>query len=126
LMVKKPSLKIVKPSEATVMSPPRKLGEHGLTLWRTVQSEYLITDTGGVEILAQACSALDRAEELASVIDQDGCTIMIRGVLREHPLLKGELACRAFLCRCLQRLGLNIEAVKSVGRPSGWSPNLGS
>jgi hypothetical protein len=66
--------------------------------------------------------ALDRAEELAAVIDNDGPTIMIRGVLREHPLLKGELANRAFLCRCLQRLGLNFESLKGVGRPPGYSP----
>jgi hypothetical protein len=120
-MAKKPTLKIVK-SDSTSIQPPRKLGQHGMALWSTVQNEYSITDTGGIEILAQGCAALDRAEELAAVIDNDGPTIMIRGVLREHPLLKGELANRAFLCRCLQRLGLNFESLKGVGRPPGYSP----
>jgi len=41
---------------------------------------------------------------------------------REHPALRAELGCRAFVCRNLQRLGLNIETLKPVGRPSGFSP----
>jgi hypothetical protein len=45
--------------------PPRKLGDAGLSLWNRVQSEYGITDVGGVELLMQACLAADRAEALA-------------------------------------------------------------
>lgn len=82
-------------------------------------SEYAITDTGGAEILAQACAALDRAEELSAQINADGCTIRGKTGLREHPAIKGELANRAFVCRNLQRLGLNLEPLKSVGRPAG-------
>jgi len=50
-----------------------------MTLWDAVQSEYQISDIGGTEILAQICSALDRAEEMARQIDNDGPTILIRG-----------------------------------------------
>ena len=117
-MVKKPTLKIVNPSTSTVTPPPRKLGEHGLTLWQTIMTEYDVSDSGGVEILCQICAAADRAEELAAQIDKDGPTILLKGVLREHPLLKGELANRAFVVRGLQRLGLNVEVVRPVGRPS--------
>ena len=45
-------------------APPRKLGEHGSALWARVMAEYQIADAGGVELLAQACGALDRAEAL--------------------------------------------------------------
>jgi hypothetical protein len=115
----KPSLKIVTSSTPTGPQPPRKLGRHGMDLWCTVTSEYNISDAGGIEILALACQALDRAEEMAAAIDKDGTTIMMKSGLREHPLLKSELANRAFIARNLQRLGLNIETVKPIGRPPG-------
>lgn len=121
-MTKKPPLTLVG-STATGTQPPRKLGAHGETLWNAVMSEYSITDIGGVEILAQICAALDRAEALACQINIDGPTIMTKTGLREHPALKAEIACRAFVCRNLQRLGLNIETLKPVGRPAGWSPS---
>jgi hypothetical protein len=59
---------------------------------------------------------------LAAQINDDGETVRSRtGVLKGHPCLKDELALRAFICRGLERLGLNIESIKSVGRPAGWS-----
>jgi hypothetical protein len=118
-MVKKPDLKVIGGSTSTVTSPPRKLADHGLTLWRTIMTEYDISDSGGLEILQQICSSLDRAEQLAAEIDRDGPTILIKGTLREHPALKAELANRAFICRGLARLGLNVEAIKPIGRPGG-------
>jgi hypothetical protein len=51
-------LKLVKPQE-----PPRKLGQHGGSLWKAVIGEYQIADSGGLAMLAQACIALDRAEQ---------------------------------------------------------------
>lgn len=123
-MTRKPTLKIVEAATTTGTPPPRKLGQHGLTLWRTIMAEYDVSDSGGVEILAQVCVALDRAEQFAAEIDRDGPTILIKGVLREHPCAKGELANRAFICRGLQRLGLNLEVLKPVGRPPGsWTGN---
>ncbi|MHC2661691.1 hypothetical protein ACMA5K_05720 [Bradyrhizobium diazoefficiens] len=113
----KPSLAIVRSSPLSCTSPPRKLGNHGLTLWQTIMSEYQISDSGGLEILYQICAATDRAERQREIIDDEGETITIKGVLRAHPLLREELANRAFICRGLQRLGLNVEAVKPVGRP---------
>jgi len=56
----------------TVSSPPRQLGEHGLALWNSVMAEYRIEDRGGIELLAQACTALDRAESLAQAVARDG------------------------------------------------------
>jgi hypothetical protein len=88
-------------------------------------SEYRIEDTGGIELLAQACAALDRAEALSAAIDQDGAVIRTESGPRSHPAVKDELACRAFVARPLERLGLNVEAIKPPGRPtrpSGWIP----
>jgi hypothetical protein len=123
LMVKKstkPSLKIVSSSPTTGQQPPRKLGQHGLNLWRTVTSEYNITDAGGIEILMQVCRATDRVEALATQIDEEGETITVKGVPKSHPLLRDEIQIRAFICRGLQKLGLNVEAIKPIGRPGGY------
>ena len=121
-MAKNPSL----PS-ATVSQPPRTLGDPGLSLWNRIMSEYRIEDCGGLEMLAQACQALDRAETLRSEIERDGEVLRLQGTVRDHPALKHELANRAFVVRTLVRLGLNFEPVKpSVGRPGyggiGWRP----
>jgi hypothetical protein len=121
-MVKKPppKLKLVRSSTSSnVIAPSRQLGQHGTDLWSVIQTEYNVADSGGVEILMQACAALDRAEEAAEAINHDGPVILIKGIPREHPLLKAELANRAFCVRCLQKLGLNFEELKNTGRPSG-------
>jgi len=55
---------------------------------------------------------------------------MIRGKTgpREHPLLKCELASRAFVVKTLRTLGLNVEgSIKAgpgrPGEPLGWTPD---
>jgi hypothetical protein len=102
--------------------PPRKLGEHGLALWNSVQTTYHVDDAGGVELLAQACAAADRVEALAERINADGEVVQTRTGPKAHPALRDELAGRAFICRTLERLGLNVETIKPIGRPSsaGW------
>jgi hypothetical protein len=60
----------------------------------------------------------------ARKIDRDGEVIRTRGTIKDHPALKHELACRAFVVRTLAKLGLNFEPVRaSSGRPGlniGW------
>ena len=100
-------------------SPPRKLGKHGRSLWDAVMAEYRIDDRGGMELLVQACAAADRVEALAERINSDGEVIHTRTGPKAHPALRDELAGRAFIVRTLERLGLNLETVKPVGRPAG-------
>lgn len=122
----KPPLTLVGPGTDAHASPPRKLGKHGLSLWNAVMTEYRIEDRGGIELLAQCCASLDRAESLAAQIDADGQVIRTRNGPKAHPALRDELANRAFICRTLERLGLNVESVKAVGRPAGglgWRGN---
>ena len=70
----------------------------------------------------QACQALDRAEACREKIDREGETMRLKaGLVKDHPLLKHELANRAFVTRCIGRLGLDVEAIKPVGRPAGYS-----
>ena len=113
--------------EQPAVAPPRKLDKHGANLWRNIMREYEIDDAGGLEMLASACQALDRAERCREAIDDEGEMIRTKAAgPRDHPLLKHELAARSFVVRTLQRLGLNMEAVKPTGRPPrgiGWQPD---
>jgi hypothetical protein len=116
-------------STTTTIQPPRTLGKHGRSLWDRIMSEYEVVDAGGVELLAQAYAGEDLAETLHEEIDRDGPVIRARGVVKAHPAVKDEIACRAFVCRTLVKLGLNYEPVRpSAGRPSGglgWRPGDG-
>jgi hypothetical protein len=91
-----------------------------LALWQAVQIEYGIQDRGGIEMLLVGCQALDRAERLRVQIDADGEVIRLRnGAVRAHPAIRDETGCRAQVMRALEKLGLNYEVVKAVGRPPG-------
>jgi hypothetical protein len=103
---------------AVAVHPPRELGLHGRVLWDDILREFRIEDRAGLELLTLACEALDRAERLARQINEDGEVVKgSAGMMKEHPGLRSELQNRAFVARTLERLGLNLEAVKPVGRP---------
>src|SRR5215203_466287 len=110
-MSKKPALKLVGTADDPA-APPRNLGRHGLNLWRTIMTEYEIDDGGGREMLAQACVALDRAEECAAEVARDGIVVRTKHGPKDHPALRHELANRAFVVRTLGKLGLAVEAIK--------------
>ena len=114
-MTKKPNLLVA----GSLPVPPRPLGEAGEELWLRVQTAYDITDVGGIELLLLACESTDRAAELRVQIDMDGPVLRTKTGVKAHPALRDELACRAFTARTIQRLGLDVEPVKAMGRPSG-------
>ena len=117
-VAKNPDLAIVN-LPSTAPPPPSNLGPAGVTLWRSIMAEYDISDAGGRALLEQAAAAYDRAERLRVEIDRDGEIVRGSAGMREHPGLRGELATRSFICRTLQRLGINLEAVRMAsGRPS--------
>ena len=116
-------LSIVAP-DATASRPPRELGQHGLELWDSVQREYRIVDRGGIELLAQACSALDLVESIGEAVARDGAVVHGRTGPKAHPLIRDQLAARAFLVRTLERLGITTENKPGPGRPPsnyGWT-----
>lgn len=93
------------PAEAVkAVRPPRPLGEHGMALWESISAEYDISSASTVEILAEACAALDRAEACADAIRDQGVTVIVNDTPRDHPLIKHELAARAFVARTIIRL----------------------
>lgn len=117
-MPKKPALTLVQRHQ-TLPAPPRPLGPDGQALWERVHDQYRIQDAGGLEVLAQACAALDRAERCRAQIDDAGELLVIKGAVRSNPLLRDEIQLRALVVRCIAQLGLDVEPVKTVGRPGG-------
>jgi len=121
-----PALSIASP-DATGGSPPRELGQHGRQLWDALQREYGIADRGGIELLAQACGAIDVIETLGEAIARDGAVIYGRAGPKTHPAVKEQIAARAFLVRTLEKLGVTSETIKpGPGRPPsaiGWMGN---
>jgi hypothetical protein len=119
-----PPLHLVDETTTTPIEPPRTLNNLGRSLWDRIQREYAVHDAGGVELLLLACEGIDRIGELREAIERDGPVIRVRGVPREHPALKAEVATMAFVTRTLARLGLQFEPVRpSSGRPGltiGW------
>jgi P27 family predicted phage terminase small subunit len=112
-----PPLSIITPA-TTGIQPPRQLGRHGKQFWERVQAEYAITDAGGIELLMQACGAIDRAESLAEIIAREGEVIRTRtGTIKSHPAVRDELTARALVMKAIARLGIDVEPVKSPGRP---------
>jgi hypothetical protein len=118
-----PTLSIVSP-DATGGSPPRDLGQHGRELWDAIQREYGIRDTGGRELLAQACGALDLIEALGEAIARDGAIVYGRAGPKAHPAVKDQIGARAFLVRTLEKRGVTTENINpGPGRPPnayGW------
>ena len=68
-------------------------------------------------MLKLACQSADRAESCRARIAQDGEIVETRLGPKDHPLLKHELGARNFTTRTLQRLGLELEPIKPMGRP---------
>jgi P27 family predicted phage terminase small subunit len=112
-------LKVVRP-DAKVPQPPRTMSAPGMSLWSRITEEYDISDSGGRELLCLACETLDRVQSLRELIDAEGEVVRTKAGLKDHPALRHELAGRAFISKCLTRLGLSVEAtIRSVGRPPG-------
>lgn len=100
--------------------PPKSLGAIGRSLWADIVSVYEFADRASYETLAQACAAADRAEACRVQIDADGELLKTKTGLRDHPLLRHEIASRSFVVRTLARLGLDLEPVRGgPGRPPG-------
>ena len=109
--------------------PTRDLGPSGLDLWTSIQNDYVITDLGGIEVLMEACAALDRAELLAAQIAADGPTIAGPNGPRVHPCIAAEIQCRNSVVRSLAKLGLLHEPIRPMGPgpgrhgKKGWIPD---
>ncbi|MGV7219233.1 P27 family phage terminase small subunit [Bradyrhizobium sp. UFLA05-112] len=121
LAKKPPILTVIDPaSKPDPLAPPPGLGEAGEKLWVAIHADFAITDAGGLAMLHQICAAADRVAECTATIARDGPVIRTKAGLKDHPLLRHELAAQSFIVRSLHRLGLDIEPTRhEIGRPAG-------
>jgi hypothetical protein len=108
---------------ATLSKPPKTLGQSGRDLWQTLTDEFELDDACSRATLLQVCQCVDRLTQISERISREGLVVDTKTGPRDHPLLKSEIACRSFIIRGLQRLGL--EPSNPVGRPGnviGWVP----
>src|SRR5262245_60704568 len=121
-MAKDTKLRVVNStSEATGLSAPAALGAAGRQVWTDIMADYQIQDIGGLIMLEEICRARDTIAECDAAIKRDGSTIRTKSGLKEHPMQKVKLSAQALMIRTVQRLGLDAEPIKAVGRPGrGW------
>ena len=89
--------------------PPATLGKAGAHLWRAIMTEYAISDSGGREILRQACVSADRAAECAAIIERDGYTVRTPQGIKDHPLLSTNWQRGRLLCARFTNLGSTLS-----------------
>src|SRR5690349_1051000 len=100
------------------LTPPETLSAEALNMWKQIQSEYQIIDQGGLIILTAACESFDRMREARALVEAEGMTIEDRfGQKKPHPAVVIERDARAAMLAALKQLNLDMEPLKTVGRP---------
>jgi P27 family predicted phage terminase small subunit len=104
-----------------MMNPPKNLSREATKLWRGLQTEYGITDPGGLLILRSGLEAFDRMREAQQILSAEGMTTTDRfGQPKAHPLTIVERDSRAAMLAALKQLNLDIEPLRDgPGRPGG-------
>lgn len=100
---------------------PKSLSKETKKVWKSIVSDYAISDEAGLKILRVALEAFDRAQAARVQIDRDGLTLPDRfGTLKPHPLLSTERDNRAAFLAGLKALNLDLEPLRDgPGRPGG-------
>ena len=116
-----PTLTVIEPAaKPDPLAPPASLGDAGRTLWEDINRDYVIEESAGRQTVLRICQTVDTLVSYDEQIERDGPTIRTANGLKEHPLLKHQLAARSFIVRSLHRLNLDVIPPRTeVGRPSG-------
>jgi P27 family predicted phage terminase small subunit len=97
---------------------PAHLSPEAKKIWKKLTFEYGIVDAGGLEILRAGLENFDRAEKARANIDKVGLLVKDRfGAIKPHPLIACERDARAGYLQALKQLCLDVEPIKSIGRP---------
>ena len=82
--------------------------------------EYNITDAGGLLYIRTFADAFTQELNSMDIVAVDGLTFKDRfGQMKSHPLLTVIRDARAQKMAALKSLNLDIEPLKTVGRPGG-------
>lgn len=96
-------------------------------MWQRLQAEYSIVDAGGLVVLTAACEAFDRMRAAQKLIAKDGMVAADRfGQQKPHPAVVIERDARGQMLAALKQLNLDLEPLKSIGRPAGFTSGSGA
>ena len=99
----------------TKPTAPKGLTRRSAALWRAIVGGYVLS-AGELEVLRQACASLDRADEAAVVLaDQGLLTVDRYGATRAHPAVDVELRHRMLFARLIAQLGVHEPELTSRG-----------
>jgi len=109
------------PFKRKIPKAPARLGKAGRGLWRSIQSEYEVTDAGGLAFLTAACRVEDDIARAREKIATEGDTVLDhRKQKQAHPLLRILPALETIRRQNLAALNLNVKPLRDYpGRPSG-------
>ena len=108
-----------------MMKPPSHLGPDGRALFRSVVSDYGVSDAAGLVLVTVACECLDRMKQAQALIAEHGvCIVTDGGAIRPNPAAKVELDARNGLLSAFKALNLDLEPLRDrPGRPAGQYGN---
>lgn len=93
-----------KPTAPAYLSPKSK------AWFNTIASDYEL-ESHHLRLLEAACLSWDRSEEARKRIEKDGAYLVNdKGILKNHPALKDELAYRTLFIRTIREMGLDNPA----------------
>jgi hypothetical protein len=96
------------------VKPPKGLAARGRKFWRDVLADFELA-TAELELLAEACRAVDQIDALAAAVDEHGTmTKGSTGQLVVNPAIPQLNATRALLARLLAQLSLPDEDGQAI------------
>jgi hypothetical protein len=91
-------------------SPPADLSVRARAFYLRMVADFEIDDAPGVELLLEACRALDRADQARAVLDVEGVVVIDRYEQRKpHPAAAIENSSRITFARLLRELNVSDE-----------------
>ena len=89
--------------------PPKNLSKAAETLWKQVVSDFEL-ELHHLNLLAEACQQLGRAEAARKLIEVEGITVADRfRQVKPHPAVDIERQAATTFQRLMRELGLDIE-----------------
>jgi len=108
-----------------MIKTPKHLGPDGSSLFRSLVSDYGISDSAGLTLVTMAAECLDRMRQAQAIIAEHGaCLVAEDGTVRTNPASKVECDSRNGLASALKSLNLDLEPLRDhPGRPAGTFGN---
>lgn len=104
-----------------VPAPPEGLSARSAGLWERVLDQYELS-AAELELLAEACRSLDRADQLRAVVDLEGVTTTDRwGGKKLHPAHDGEQRARRDYASFMRQLGVRVPPPSPGRGPDPYS-----